>query len=524
MGGESVIKHFLFISLMISNLTATAAPETTPKTGAEQDYSEGAAPQIKLYWPEDEANLALKKKWSDSQRKLAQELNFSESNLSQDFKVKLREPWLKVKTADQLEELLKTSYANYDSYSDDVKFFLNHMHPMLPLRGIIWRLRPLFEKKDEFLGNKSTHVTAVQFVRSVATGLKMFFPTEQWEAGFEYITTPSKDMTLSMQFKNIYQLQNFLMNSYAKQVSESTNRTKALLEKNPNEIYVWDNKMAFGIGAFEDDIQRYVGYGPAEVNFSIASGYRTLHDINLFCAYNQDHIINVAGDFGAHFGMDSLPSFVRGKSELGITDKERITVMLNAVNNHRFLELRNYQGTTYGTNRMRDAYNALVNSVTYAQNSYELLQGKTATKAMAFNPVLYQSQSQDRLLTGVKNMAAAVKGPTLVRDPISGKSVKIDLPAFYKTPFTSLKSLMPTKFDEAGSLETEIKNSKNEVMKYRNYYRGRAVGWNNNKEAWGKIVPSAIGQPSHYMSEARRVMHFSLGTSIVMITPDIFVH
>ena len=133
-----------------------------------------AAKKPKITWIPDYTVPTIEEKWktenkpvTNSNRKLASSQSYSESDLSNDFKT-LREQWLKVKDPDQLENLLKISYARYDNYSDDTKYFLAQAHLILPLRGIIWRMRPLFEKGGSFIGVKSTHVTAVQLLRSVA--------------------------------------------------------------------------------------------------------------------------------------------------------------------------------------------------------------------------------------------------------------------------------------------------------------------------------------------------------------------
>jgi hypothetical protein len=46
-------------------------------------------------------------------------------------------------------------------------------------------------------------------------------------------------------------------------------------------------------------VSRYIGNGPAEVNFALSALYKAQHDILVYCAYNQDYAIKVAGEMGS---------------------------------------------------------------------------------------------------------------------------------------------------------------------------------------------------------------------------------
>ena len=459
-----------------------------------------------------------KKEWSKLKRKIASELSLSDSDLSADLK-KLREEWLAIETGDEMEALLKKSEKNYSSYSEDTRYFLAQMQVSLPLRGIIWRLRPLFENSKGFLGNKSTHVTAVQAVRTAISGLKMFLPTQQTDAAIQFFTEPSIEMSKQDQFKSVADFQRFLVESVVPAINGAAAKISAL-PQSADKVYVWDNKLAFGRGTFEDDIQRYIGHGPAEINFALATLNRAAHDILVYSAYNQDHSIKLAGEIGSHFGVDSS-IFSSKKTNLGMTDEERVKLFKRASTQHHYLELRNYEGSRYGSELMKQAYTGLKNSVVFIERSHEFLQGRDASKAMAINPIFYQPEIAPNLDKGIKNIKAVIQGPAEVRDPVTGDTVTLNLPAFYQEPPQTLSQLMATKF-EAGAPERTIKNKQGETLTVRNYLAGRSIAWDNS--SWKKYVPSADGQKPGYMSEARRVIHYSLGTSMVFGLPDLFVH
>jgi hypothetical protein len=506
------ISTALIYSVLMANTLSVKANATN------HTYSNYPIPQFKEHSFEGKGFLKDKNAWSKIKRKLASEMSFSNSDLSPDYQ-HLRDEWLKVKTGDEMEALLKKSLVKYNSLSDDTKYFLAQLHTMIPLRGIVWKARPLFENTKGLLGNKSTHVTAVQLLRTSLSSLKTILPTNQTDAAIEYFTEPSIEMSKKDQFQTVTEFQNFLMREVIPQIQDSINKLELLSKEASDKVFIWDNKMTFGHAAFEDEIQRFKGHGAAEMNFTIASLYRSSHDILVYCAYNQDYSIKLLGEMGSHLGVDSS-IFSSKKEDFGLTDQERVKLIKDAIKKHRFLELRNYQGTQYGSSLMKQAYVALKNSTIYAERSFDHLQGHDSSKAMTINPILFQNQISPNLDKGIKNMKAVVSGLTEVRDPISGETVTLNIATFYKNPLHSLGVLLPTKF-EIGEFEKNIKNKKGEILKVRNYLHGRSIAWDNN--AWKTFVPSAEGKDSKYMSEARRIIQYSLGTSMVFGLPNMFV-
>lgn len=504
------MKKIVFLGLgLLMGATATAAP-------AKMNFESLYVPEFEARMPGDAELMSLRKSWVDAKRKVASQQTFSEADLSADFK-KLRDAWLGAKTADEVEALLQQSHQKWNEYSDDTKYFLSTMHLALPLRGIVWRLRPLVEQGQGFLGSKPSHVFAVEMLRTLSSELQTFFPTSQTEAGLDYFTTPSKKMTLAMQFKNMAQFQEFLASEFARSLTESAKRTETILKKNPAAVFVWDNRMAYGDASFGDGLNRFVGHGPAEMNMQVAGMYRALSGVLVFCAYNQDALLEVGTKLAGKRGWDAT---ALGGSSPGLTDRERLEVIKKAAQSKRFLELRNYGGTKYGSQTMKAAYNALTTSVAYADNAHALLQGKPANPSMVFNPVRYQPENARFIEAGLKNMTALVKGPAEVRDPVTGQTVTLNVPAFYNNPPTSLSVLMANRFD-GESEQRSLVNEKGETLKFRNYDSGRSIGWDNT--AWSKYVPSAEGKGPGYMLEAKRVIHYSFGTSFVFAAPDLFI-
>ncbi len=510
-----MIKSLIAIALVFSLPVLAAKVDRTPTFKAS--HKNLAIPTLVGF---SEAEFSkINENWKNASRKIASEMDFSEKDLTPDF-VAFRDKWLATKNADDVANLLEHSYVNYEKYSPDVQYYLAQIHTARQMRGIIWRMRPLFDKGSAFFsGNRTTHISAIQFVRNVSTGLSAAFPTTQTDSLLDYFTKPSIAMSEKDQFKNIYQFQNFLTEVYVPAANESIGRMKSILSANPTAVWKWDNKMFFGRAAFKDNVNRVIGSGAAEMHMAIAATYEAVHDALVFSAYNQDAIINVIGELGKAFGIDAFSS--GGSTDLGLTDQERNSIISRRVKKDRFLEIRNYENSNYGSELMKIAYQAKLNAINNMDQAHQKLQGKKATTAMLLNPALYQPDIQNRLNTGIKNMKSAIAQKTEIRDPISGDTVVLDIPAFYSNPPKSLSILMAKDF-EKGPFEYDIKNNKGQFLKVRNYFSGRSIGWDNS--AWVTYVPSASGQSANYMMNARRVMTFALGTNLVFGAVDIFVH
>lgn len=484
----------------------------------------------------------VNKAWTKASRKIASDLKATDA-----FKAQLMDPWLQVSNSEQMSKLLTDSYLNYDGkvdpktkYTPEVKYFLNHLHAMIPLKAIVWKMRPIFEVGG--LGNKSTHMSAIQFIRGVTTGLAAGFPTQQTRAMTDYFTKPGPEMTEASQFRSVEEFQTFLVNTYIPFLDSSAKRISALAKENAGSVFVWDNQMYYGTASFKNGFNRYVGHGLAEMHISMAGLSEAIHDAFMFSAYNQKDLIEVAGDLGRKFGIDIIKG--GGWNEIGLTDAERNTVLKKYVNKDKgFLSLRTYglvdkaklkltnmkavtvdgKEKELGEGLVWRAYEYKKIAVNHYFDAYKALDGKAANASMALNPALYQKDVQNRLNEGVERMKDAIEKPTDFNDPISSEVVRLDVPNFYKNPPKSLKVLMATNWE--GSPDDKegpfVVNSKGKKLHYRNYFAGRSTEWDNT--AWGQYVTTANGKGADYMMTAKRVMHYSLGATPVFGVVDIFV-
>jgi hypothetical protein len=440
---------------------------------------------------------------TSTQRNVASD-EITETDLSKDF-INLRSQWLAVKTGDEMEALLKKSILNNAGYSDDVKYFLTQTRMLLPLRGIVWRARPVFENKQNLLRSKSAQVLAVQVVRAALISYRMYIPIEQSDAVTEFLTLPSTEMRQSDQFKTMEEIQNFMIAELLPLMKESIAQLEVIAQKSDRN-FIWDNRLAYGKSEIDGDLSRYIVHGPAEVQSSLAKLYQLTSNALVFCAFNENYAVRLLNDLNLHFAMDSSFLISKGK-KLGMTDEERAIAIRKATDQYNYVELR-----AVGSGLMKEAYSYLKKYVSAVEKAIQLHGGTSY-------PVILKNG--DKFTMDIDLMKSLVEGPTDVQDPVSGLNIKLNLPAFYLNPPKSLEQLMATKFDQS-KLEVEIKTKNGEIIKARNYLQGRALVWNN--EIWKKYVPSAEGQGPAYAQETRRVFSAAKDLSILFMLPEIMVH
>lgn len=463
------------------------------------------------------------KKWKESERKVANEY----TSASPEFNEIILRPWLATKTSEGVSKLLTESFAKYDTYkAPDVKYFLAQMHTMIPLKGIIWRMRPLFEVGGKFNGNRMTHMSAIQLVRNAVTGLSAAFPTKQTDAMIGYFTKPGPEMTEKSQFRSMVAFQNFLVNEFAQAQIKAATRISELERTYADAApWVWDNKIFYGTASFRDGLNQFVGHGSAERHVMMGTAWEAVHDAYVFSAYNQNELISLAGKLGRSFGIDVLKS--EEWDERGLTDEERLKIVRSYAANSGFLELRGSDRAKnkddkkdLGVEYMKQALDAKKWAVHEFNQAYLKIKNRDAAPSRAINPILFQSNVQNRLDAGVTKMVSAMAGETEFLDPVSSMTVKINVPNFYNNPPKSLTALMANGW-ESHTDNQPITGNDGKPLQYRNYFSGRSNSWNNNE--WSKYVTTAKGKEANYMMTAKRVLHYSVGAMPVFGAVDILV-
>lgn len=492
----------LSLAFIFASLTVTASQAAPKKSKALLPFptTEAMTEAISAY-PSDENFNGMLAKWKNLKRAPANS-EFSESNIasSPSFKM-IRDRFLEIKTADELEAELAKLETDIDKMDAHAKYFAAQMLVFKEMRGLMWRLRPIVDAGAK--GNRVTHSMIVSMLRSTRAGIDAYLPTEQWKAGFDFATQPSKKMSAGDQFQTVRDFQNWLATTVGPRLAKSIAIVAhAINSANADTVFVWDNKMSYGKGAFDDGLKRFEGHGQAEMRSTYAFMLFSLHNLYVGCAYNLDDIANVEASIGKLYGIDG---FFPGR-DLGVTSEDRVgTVMKYRPSGFYSLDAKN------GRRYMERAFGYLKNAVKAADHSYQLTQGKVANDNFSLNPILYQRDVSPTLGTGLEKFKAMVEGSTTLRSRITGTTVQVNLPAFYLQPPESLMDLLPTGFENSMPPTAKIKNEKGETLEYRNYQRGSPIQWRN--EVWQKYVPSAAGQKPGYMLEANQILRTSIGSN-----------
>ncbi|MBX9766778.1 MAG: hypothetical protein K2X47_05855 [Bdellovibrionales bacterium] len=477
--------------ILLAMLFAQVALSAEIQTNGTEDLAQGFDPAAVIA-SEEAATSQWLKSWTAEKRKPANLAPFTERdfNKAEDM-VAFRNEFLKTTTADGLEKLLKDSHepAAYAKASPARKYFLAQLHPLLALRGIVWKLRPLFERpmgKHKFIGNPATQGIAVQFVRQVATGIETFFPTDQWRAGFDFLTIPSKEMSSEDQFKTVYQFQVYLEGPVRTAIREGINRISEIIKSQPNQYFVWDNQIGYGSGAFADGMNRFIGYGPAEMYVARAAMFRMLHALHLFSAYNQDALISVQEELGRKFGVNTA---LGDNDDIGMTSQERVEIIRRYNRSKRFMK-RHATAELNGIKIMGLAHQSLTLFAADLNSAHAFLTGPgaRANPALAVNPGKYQADIDNMLSKGVSDLVAMVQRGTTLRSLLTGKMVWVDVPNFYVgNPPADMGAFLPTAdgFDTSRPKDLSTPGRDGELS-YRNYRYGRAIRW--NYDAWKSYV------------------------------------
>ncbi len=424
---------------------------------------------------------------------------------------------------------------NFSQRDNDTKYFLAPLYAVKPLRGIIWRVRKLFEVNEPgaTLANKATHGQAVQLVRTVVAAMDTFFPEKQWDAAIQFFTEPIRVAEgEKAQFENMFEFQTFISDKYIPGLVKAIEEIEKLYKAEPEKEYVWDNKIGYGKSAFKDGIQRYAGNQKIEKEMVLAGLNRMLFEAYVFCAYDQSELIAFVGELGKKFGIDNLLES-RKDNEFGVTDHERYEIVKSLTEKGTWLQIHKetiptvavnlkkgeVKRSTVGKCYMINAFASLENSVEYMSRAYEGLQARGNEEwnpFLIFDPKFFNGTENQDIKDAIDNMKGAVWGKKGFRNRISGEYVEVNLMDFYvKNPPETLFDLYANDFKKGEPIKS--KNGKT----YRDYRVGSATSWNNDK--WKTLIPTAAGKPAGYMKSAKRVLLTTKGVSNMFGMIEIFV-
>lgn len=414
-------------------------------------------------------------KHQEKSRKLASELDqeFFENKMSKEFK-KFRDEFLKIKTADELDQKLVELDKNYDQLPTDLKFVASQLVPMRALRGIVWRLIPTIED------TKIIHSLIVTQVKAMAVNMKIFLPTDQWSAAFDYLTKPFvEDGTFPFthqgeivkQFPKSSEVhvQAFVRNTIVPMMKKSAERV-ATLDLGEDGV-IWDNKFLYGPGSFPSAMDRYSIIGEVEKNLTLMHIYGSLSETMYQSAYSMEGSLKLNKDISKLYGYDSFLSSVDG-----VPASKRIAIIKNS---HYQNWGRLYQD---GQEWLNSAWYYLGLSVNHGDIAWAGLKDRNVSE-IYFADNSYALPFQRPINLRFDNLKKMMEGETKIRSFITEETASVNLKAFYLNPPTDLKELYGTQFESGDEMIPVQLQTKTGVatVKSRNYLRGRPVNWNINQ-------------------------------------------
>ena len=411
-----------------------------------------------------------------------------------------------------LEELDKTVASSTDPQTI---YFGSQLTLLLPFRGIIWKIRALYEEEHD----KATQSAMVSGLRLAASVLGDTIPVGQGEVLLDYLSVPAstdgKDIgqvgISGAHFRTVGQLQTFLEAVVAKRVFQTIARIQKIHDSDLTAPLVFDHLILTGPGTLRDGNQRFRGHAKAEVAATLASLHRTLAQIHSFCAYNQDELFKKNEKMARLFGVAGFIPF----RELGVSAEDWVHEFNKGIDDSPFLTLYTEVSPTPdellkldpslpknmedGKMFMRLAYEHSKFAANYAAEATSA-QDRSYLPGMLLNPALMNPLTPSAItavgtnVTTASEAATALqealvnpakKGTVQFREPMTGKVLEFNLRAWYENPPSNLRRMLPTEFEQ-GPKHFDVRGFGNKKLEVRNYYRGRPFAWKN--EVWNPYI------------------------------------
>ena len=495
--------------LAIVSITSNVAMASTPTF---KTTKAGPAPALSPEITAEQFDKAMDEAKSRGKRTVAAADKITDQALSESFK-NLRSrviggagtdasgkatTFAGAQTPDDLQAILKD--INDDSFyaklSPDAQFAAAQMAPLIAFHGFFNRAIEWIEPTP------IAHMGTVAVLRSLGSGVMVYFPTAQWKAGIEYLTVPSDDMGPIIRNEN--DMHAFLEKDLIPAVVKMKDRLEALnfIQK---PVY-FDNKIFYGTANFFSDRDQYLRIGEAEKRAVLANVYYALSGLESVDAYNLNGLFKAVDTISKNYGFNSFLTFNPDAS----TAQKRFKVLKDANSSVGFLNLRD-GGKTW----MHASYNSLTFAVINNALSFHELRehlNDTETYGNVMDPRSFVGGSR-MIGNGLTNLRYIVtgKGKTakVQSGVISTEGRVVSLENFFNNPPTSIVDLMPNGFDESPYNMTAnvTVDGKKTSRTFHNFLSGRPNAW--PLAEYQKVFPEL--KNSDDVPETARMMSQSWG-------------
>ena len=478
------------------------------KEEISEALKEGTLDVNKVTYPwmtDTEFSEALKAAKERSTRKVASTTGIDyEGQMSDDLK-EIRNKIIALKSPKEIETFLKTYLAEqkFVTLQPDAKLLMAQLIPLQSFRGIVYRLAPLAAKTN------ITHSILLSFVMRQAAEMRVYFPTEQANALFDYLTQPFDGV---VQFHEGEQFQAYLSDTVYPLAVHSTDVIRAISVDKP---MVWDNKILYSdITSAIDTQDRYTLIGAAEKAALVSAKHMGLHFLTAFRSYSVKNVMQMSKEMGSLYGIDGFTTAILPNGTVdGVNAMERTGVFKRDKYKQTF---RLYPD---GGDWMKRSFYHMKEATKYLRIAWDEVKDKPAAENFLLNPIFFTGFNR-QISNHLAALEEIIKGPTKIKSRMTGETITVDLKGFYMNPPKDLKSLLPTNFDtpKNGKFKNiKVKlgtNNSAGTVEYYNYSFGRPTDW--NKDAYKALFPGI--KKGSDVQTAARIMAQSWG-GVVLAGP-----
>ena len=419
----------------------------------------------KYEWISEKDYTFQKAKAKDrANRKLASNNEITDDLMSKEYK-SFRDKFLSIKSPEELDKYLIEVDSKYDSYPNDLKVIVALISPLKEMKSFAYKAYPLATKE------KITHSMVVTQILNYASFMKINLPTEQWMAGFRYVTEPFSLNDENEKINSVSDLQSFVGNRLYPAMLKSAVRLSKI---SISDRFVFDNKLLYGTASFSDNFKRFKTFGEAERFTALSLIHQGLAQAARFQAYNVDDLIPFMKEIASLYGYDS--AFL---SEVDGVSAKKIHKVLTKDKYKNLFKLN-----PNGELNMAVAYKHMKESTRLALIAWSETRDRGASETDLFNSELITAFT-NRIDSNAEVVERIVNGQTTIRSDITGETITVNFPSFYLKPLKDLKAMAPIDFDEGEKQLT--KSIEGKKLKYRNYFYGRSINW--NVDAYKNVFP-----------------------------------
>jgi len=457
------------------------------------------------------AEMGSKAAWNEKTRSPASVP--SEALMSIEYR-EMRDRFLNAKTDADIASLMNdlTDPAKFSKFPRDLQFFAARVRPVKAFAGMVYRMQKITSR------TRMAQEMALGALRGILEQIHIRFAdlgidgSEDLHAValFQYLTKPQAG------YLSVCESEASLQNYFASHIYNEIKESAKIIEgMNLSDPIVMDAKLRFGIDSFGSakNMQRFHFIGEGEKFAILARMHRRMAGLATFVAFDFRGFVDYRKELGQKYGWDVGNIFTPIG---GLTREERVNVTKAGKFRKDFPNLFALKSTPtvkyegpyaplkdkmipIGQSWTMAAYQHFHLSVGYVESAWKAFQNKEHGSSFVVDNELFEAQS-DEITETIANMRgltaslADAKSEFTLYSKVKKKAITVNFREFFVKPPQSLNDLLPTSFakGEAGANSDSLvtRTVAGQKVSYRDYERGRAIGW--NKKVYSNLFPEIL--------------------------------